>query len=25
LEDGTVYPITPPLDEEMPVEEFQKH
>jgi len=25
LEDGTVYPIEPPLEQEMSVDEFQKH
>lgn len=25
LQDGRVFPITPPLEEEMSIEEFQKH
>jgi hypothetical protein len=25
LEDGSIFPITPPLDKEMSVEEFQQH
>jgi len=25
LEDGSVFPITPPLEKDMSVEEFQKH
>jgi len=25
VEDGTVYPITPPLEEEWTIEEFQEH